>query len=138
MFNLFRDRTAEKTFFDLMGETTIHSLVERFYQVMENDPLAAHCLSLHQLTEGKVDELSKQKLKDFLIGWLGGPQIFVEKYGPPAMRRRHAHIKINQQAKDQWLYCMQRAVKEVPNLTRKEKRKLILSFTALAIRIQNI
>lgn len=132
----FKDRSLNKSFFELLGEDSIYELVEKFYFVMETDPKAKHCLELHQMENGKVIPSSKDKLKLFLIGWLGGPNLFVEKHGPPRMRARHMHVQINQGAKTQWLYCMEHALKTT-SLTRKEKIKLMRSFEALAMRIQN-
>jgi len=37
---------------------------------------------------------SRQKLFDFLSGWMGGPQLYVEKHGHPMLRRRHLHFSI--------------------------------------------
>ena len=137
MFNyFFKDRSEQTSLFEILGRPAIEELVESFYRTMETDPKAKHCLSLHQTDDGKVIQASKEKLKFFLIGWLGGPNLFVEKYGPPRMRARHLHIKIDQAAKEQWLYCMKLSLKKT-KLTRKEKIKLFRSFEALAMRIQN-
>lgn len=132
----FKDRSEQTSLFEILGRPAVEELVEEFYRVMETDPRAQHCLGLHQINEGRVIQTSKEKLKFFLIGWLGGPNLFVENYGPPRMRARHLSIKIDQAAKEQWLYCMSRALKKT-KLTRKEKMKLFRSFEALAMRIQN-
>ena len=133
----FKDRTSNKTYFELMGEDSIRKLVENFYQIMETDPKAKKCLDLHNISDGKVHRGSKEKLALFLIGWLGGPNYFIDRFGPPRMRARHLHVKIDTEAKEQWMYCMDCALKSSP-LTRKEKAKLRNSFLALAMRIQNV
>ena len=132
----FQDRTSNKSYFEILGQEKIELLVQDFYSIMETDPRAKNCLALHPIIEGKVHLPAKEKLTSFLIGWLGGPNVFVEKYGPPRMRARHLHVQINSSAKDEWLYCMEKALRKT-GLTRKEKTKLMKSFLALAMRIQN-
>jgi len=34
--------------------------------------------------------LARKKLLQFLLGWLGGPVLYVQKYGHPRLRMRHA------------------------------------------------
>jgi hemoglobin len=57
--------------------------------------------------------VSKEKLFMFLSGWLGGPQLYMEKYGHPRLRQRHMPFAIDSSARDQWLLCMRRAMEDV-------------------------
>jgi hemoglobin len=56
----------------------------------------------------------------YLSGWLGGPQLFVEKFGHPMLRARHLPYAIGNAERDQWMACMVRAMEEceVPELLR--------------------
>ncbi len=137
MFNYFlKDRSLNQSYFEILGQDQINSLVDNFYEIMESDPKAKECFELHEIFDGRVHTESKEKLKAFLTGWMGGPNLFVERYGPPRMRARHLHIRIDEQAKEQWLYCMEKSMKKT-NLYKKEKKKLMNSFLALAMRIRN-
>jgi len=49
----------------------------------------------------------------FLSGWLGGPQLFVEAFGHPMLRRRHLPFAIGDVERDQWMLCMNQALDEV-------------------------
>ena len=49
---------------------------------------------------------SREKLFMFLSGWTGGPQLYIERYGHPFLRRRHLPFKIGEEERDQWIYCM--------------------------------
>ena len=49
---------------------------------------------------------SREKLFMFLTGWTGGPQLYIERYGHPFLRRRHLPFKIGEEERDQWIYCM--------------------------------
>jgi hemoglobin len=90
------------------GDTVIRQLVERFYALMDELPEAYAARKIHpaDLTE------SGNKLFDFLSGWLGGPQRYIEKHGHPMLRRRHFPYAIGPQERDEWLLCMQLALEE--------------------------
>lgn len=95
-------------FEQLGGETGIRALVDRFYDLMDTAPEAAQIRSLHA-TNLKV---SREKLFLFLCGWTGGPQHYTEKYGHPRLRMRHFPFAIGAQERDEWLWCMDRALAE--------------------------
>ena len=143
MLNYLKKLLAKKNashYYTLLGQQKgITELVNQFYMVMETDPKAKACLETHELVDGKVPDMIKDKLSFFISGWLGGPNLFVEKIGPPMMRKRHMHIKIEEKERDQWLYCMNIALKNHSSkkLKSKHKIKLANSFAALALRIQN-
>ncbi len=90
------------------GATGVRQLVDRFYDHMDELPEAYGIRKMHaQDLSG-----SRQKLYDFLCGWLGGPQLYVEKHGHPMLRRRHLHFSIGDTERDQWLHCMHLALEE--------------------------
>ena len=98
------------TFFEVLGGVEkVQELVERFYDIMDSDPKAASIRALHpaDLTS------SREKLFMFLTGWSGGPQLYIERYGHPMLRRRHLPFAIAESERDQWMYCMVRAMKDV-------------------------
>ena len=90
------------------GDAAIRRLVDRFYELMDELPETYAARKIHpaDLTE------SDNKLFDFLSGWLGGPQRYVEKHGHPMLRRRHLPYAIGPEERDQWLLCMQMALEE--------------------------
>ena len=55
---------------------------------------------------------SREKLKLFLSGWLGGPDIYSPQYGHPRLRARHLPFKIGLKERNQWLACMFQAMEE--------------------------
>lgn len=93
------------------GFEVIDKLVEDFYEIMSTDPLAAECFATHS---GRDIRDSAEKLKAFLSGWTGGPQLYMEKYGHPRLRMRHFPFKIGPKEADQWLYCMRKALMKSP------------------------
>lgn len=59
-------------------------------------------------------ELSADKSADFFIQAMGGPPLYVQKYGPPRMRARHMPFPINEKARQIWLDCMWKAMDDLP------------------------
>jgi len=92
------------------GETGLRALVERFYDVMDSAPEAKDVRALH----GASLKQSREKLFMFLSGWSGGPSLYIEKYGHPRLRQRHMPFPIGKAERDQWLWCMDKALAESP------------------------
>jgi hemoglobin len=90
------------------GDATVKLLCQRFYQLMDTLPEAARCRAIHPADLSK----SEEKLYDYLTGYLGGPPIYIEKYGHPMLRRRHMMAEIGSQERDEWLLCFQKAMDE--------------------------
>jgi len=91
------------------GEETIRRLVDRFYELMDEDPDYFAIRKLHpQDLAGARD-----KLFMFLSGWTGGPQLYMEKFGHPRLRQRHMPFEIGETERDQWMDCMKRAMDDV-------------------------
>ena len=88
------------------GESTVRQLVERFYDLMNELEAAQEIRKLH------AADLSEARLKlfMFLCGWLGGPPLYIEKYGHPKLRQRHLPFHIGEQERDQWMLCMTQAM----------------------------
>ncbi len=61
---------------------------------------------------GPTLESAREKLYLFLSGWLGGPPLYVERYGHPRLRARHLPFAIGVVERDQWLACMRRALED--------------------------
>ena len=99
----------ESSLYQLLGgEKGLRSLVDRFYDIMDSFPEAARIRSFH----AKSLSQSRQKLFMFLSGWSGGPQLYVEKFGHPRLRMRHFPFSIGTVERDQWLWCMNKALNE--------------------------
>ncbi len=90
------------------GETGLRALVERFYDLIDSAPEAAQIRALHP----KSLKQSREKFFMFLSGWTGGPQLYAEKYGHPRLRMRHMPFAISSTERDQWIWCMHKALDE--------------------------
>jgi len=93
----------------LGGETGVHRLVDAFYNIMDNRPEAADVRALHPADISS----SNNKLFMYFSGWFGGPPLFTDAFGHPRLRARHLPFKIDIKERDQWLFCMAGAFKEL-------------------------
>ncbi len=93
----------------LGGSDAVKALAEAFYDDMEiNEPALA---AVHrQDAPGKVARESRERFGLFLVGWLGGPQEYMEKHGHPRLRMRHSRVLVNEAMRDAWLRSMARAM----------------------------
>jgi hemoglobin len=100
---------SEPSLYNLIGgETGLRTLVDRFYDIMDSFPEAAKIRTFH----AKSLTQSREKLFMFLSGWSGGPQLYVERFGHPRLRMRHMPFAIGTVERDQWLWCMNKALEE--------------------------
>lgn len=122
-----------QTHYELIGgEAVIRKLVDRFYDLMDTQPEAAGIRSLHPES---LDE-SRDKLYWFLTGWMGGPQLYVERFGHPRLRGRHMPFPIGESERDQWLLCMSQALEEVVT-DESLRQQLTRNFMQLADFMRN-
>ncbi len=95
-------------FKDIGGEVRVRALVQRFYDLMDLEP----AYSALRATHAASLDGARDKLFWFLCGWMGGPQHYIERFGHPRLRSRHMPFAIGQQQADQWVACMDQAMKE--------------------------
>jgi len=109
--------TPSRSPFDLIGgQDAVRRLVDRFSDLMDTLPEAAGIRAMHPPDLAT----SREKLYLFLTGWLGGPPVYVERYGHPMLRARHLPFPIASSERDQWLRCMDQALdeQEMPAMVR--------------------
>jgi hemoglobin len=101
--------SAGPSHFDqLGGQEGIRRLVDRFYDLVDSAPEARTIRALHAASL----RASREKLTLYLTGWTGGPPVYVERFGDPRLRARHLPFSIGARERDEWLWCMERALSE--------------------------
>ncbi len=90
------------------GIDKVDELVDRFYDLMALEANFGELRAMHPQDLSN----SREKLKFFLTGWMGGPDIYSPKYGHPMLRARHLPFKIGMKERDQWLACMYQALND--------------------------
>ncbi|WP_420490852.1 globin [Neobacillus drentensis] len=91
---------------EIGGQETIDKLVNTFYPRVYADP------ELRPLFEGDMEEI-KRKQRMFLPQFLGGPALYSQEFGPPAMRGRHLPFEVTPRRASCWLRCMKEAFEEI-------------------------
>jgi len=133
-WNELYQRMFTKSVFDLIGgQAAVDRLVDRFYDIMDEDEKYLSIRSMHP----KKLETARMKLKLFLYGWLGGPQTYTERYGHPRMRMRHFPFKIGVNERDLWMECMQKALSEQNQIGETHRMQMLDAFMGLATKIIN-
>ena len=121
------------TLYELIGgETGLRELVDRFYDVMDSAPEAKKVRAIHpeDLTN------SRDKFFMFLSGWAGGPPLYMEKIGHPRLRQRHMPFPIGKVERDEWLWCMDKALQQMP-FDEQLNEYMMGKFTEIANSMQN-
>ena len=91
---------------EIGGQETIDKLVNAFYPRVYADK------ELRPLFEGDMEEI-KRKQRMFLPQFLGGPALYSQEFGPPAMRDRHLPFEVTPSRAQCWLRCMKEAFQEI-------------------------
>lgn len=114
------------------GEDVVRRLVERFYDLMDEDPDYYGIRKLHQKDLAEA----REKLFMFLSGWTGGPPLYTDKFGHPKLRQRHMPFAIGEAERDQWMSCMKRAMQDV-GVDEKMQKELTQAFFKTADFMRN-
>ena len=116
----------------LGGQEAIRKLIDRFYDLMDEDPNYYGIRKLHpaDLTE------SRNKLYWYLSGWTDGPPEYTDRFGHPFLRQKHMPFAIGESERDQWMACMLRALDDT-GVETDLKQELQAAFFKLADFMRN-
>ncbi len=115
--------TNTTTYEQIGGDATVARLCDLFYQLMDSVPQFKGLRDMHPADLGP----SRDKLYMFLSGWMGGPDLFVEKFGHPRLRGRHMPFAIGVAERDQWVACMVLAMEQA-GIDEDMRGKLLKNF----------
>jgi hemoglobin len=129
-------QSLETPFALLGGAEVVRRIVERFYDVMsEREPALAR---LHRCdADGKVSRESRDRFGLFLLGWLGGPDDYVQQHGHPRLRMRHGRVAVDEAMRDAWLRSMQAAL-DAEGVTGRVRAFLDARFAEVADFLRNV
>lgn len=128
-----RAELADHSMYELVGgEDGIRRLVDRFYEIMDTDPQFAPIRRMHKTDLAPM----RLSLFEYLSGWLGGPQLYIERHGSPCLTGAHAPYKIDEQARDLWVACMDQAMHDT-GLALKYREALTPAFEGMGDMMRN-
>lgn len=116
------------------GESGLFRLVNTFNDIIETRPQGELLHILHLRGHGIAH--ARIELFNFLSGFLGGPSLYLEKYGHSNIRKMHAHVAVTEQARQDWLACMALALDEL-DLAPAIKSRLLAHFAKVAANLVN-
>jgi hemoglobin len=121
-----------QTPYQALGEDGIRAICNTFYDIMDELPEAADIRRMH------AEDLTpmKEKLGDYLVGWMGGPPRYADKHGTVCMTEPHEPYAIGPRERDQWLLCMDKAL-EAENVEAEVREMLKVPLFRVADAVRN-
>lgn len=99
---------TESLYQQIGGETGLKKLVKAYINNLETLPDTQYLRSLYP---SNLDYY-EQRMVEFLSGWLGGPELYLERHGMPMLREKHRALTITAEARDEWMRCMRLAIEQ--------------------------
>lgn len=90
------------------GEDELRQLVQTFYDLVETLPEAHALHRLHFRGFGMAHVREEQF--NFLSGFMGSRQLYLEKHGHMNLREMHAHVPIRESDAEIWLQVFDQAL----------------------------
>ena len=101
-----RVAAPDPAIYEQMGLDAIVQMIEDFYA---------------ELAQSAIREMfpvdmvaASRKSAAFFVGLLGGPPLYHQLYGNPAMRARHMPFPIDEAARQEWLRCFDAVLADAP------------------------
>ncbi|MES2020621.1 MAG: group II truncated hemoglobin [Pseudomonadota bacterium] len=100
------EATAPSLFERIGGTEGVRTVVERFYDLMQDDPRYAPLRAMHE------EDLFPMRvsLTQFLSAWLGGPRDWFEARPGTCIMSMHRAMGITPETAAQWVEAMSRAL----------------------------
>jgi hemoglobin len=98
--------TADTPYELIGGEPVVRAIVDRFYDIMDED---ADCAALRALHAPDLNPM-RESLSGFLNGWLGGPRDWFQQNPGVCMMSAHGKVNVTPETAAQWTRAMGRAL----------------------------
>jgi len=118
--------------YEIIGqEDGVRQLAGAFYEAMDELEEAESVRRMH----AENLDIIKQKLFEYLNGWLGGPHLYKDKYGTICLTEPHQPYPIGESQRDQWVTCWERALEkiEAPDNFREMTREPIFRMASFLV-----
>lgn len=119
------------------GADGVRALVDRFYDLMEQDPAYAALREMHD------DDLFPMRvsLAQFLTAWLGGPRDWFEARPGACIMSAHRRFGITRETAAQWVHAMSRALKDTridPVLATRMRDAFLRMANAMTVQAETL
>jgi truncated hemoglobin YjbI len=125
-------RIDDSNLFEELGAAKLIELSTAFYQRIHADPDPAFRA---MFPEDLADAVQNQY--EFFIQRLGGPNLYSQRKGHPALRMRHKHFSITKDFAAKWLAHMSLALDDV-GISGDTRDRLWEFFEETAFFLQNV
>lgn len=105
----FQIDSLSRSIYATIGQETITNLSKTFYKSVYSEPET----ELGVMFRNIPMEVAVQNQSEFFVQRFGGPELFNERKGHPALRARHSPFRVTETAAEAWLLHMRKAMKEV-------------------------
>lgn len=115
------------------GDEFFDQLTKDFYASVAVDPVLGVS---YPVDDPEAMEAAQRHLRDFLIQFWGGPQIYNELRGHPRLRMRHVPFRITVVERDAWVRLMSDAVR-AQGLSPMDEGQMLTYFANAATHMIN-
>ena len=120
-----------RSLYERVGGTPFFTeLVDHFYDGVADDPVLRPLYPEEDLTG------ARERLRDFLVQYWGGPTTYSDARGHPRLRMRHAPFVIAGLERDRWLAHMRAAI-EAMDPSPADRFELLAYFDLTAEAMRN-
>ncbi len=88
------------------GVPTVEAFVDRFYDLMDEEPAYMALRALHGPDLGPM----RESLSSFLTAWLGGPREWFDRRPGACVMSAHSRVPVTAETAAQWTEAMSRAL----------------------------
>jgi hemoglobin len=96
----------DTTPYEQLGGERVAAIVERFYDLMDEDPAYAALRAMHAADLAPM----RVSLAGFLTAWLGGPRDWFSERPGACVMSLHGAMPISTAVGEQWIEAMERAI----------------------------
>jgi len=118
----------EVNIFELLGEALFYKLSTNFYNRVFNDEE----IWFRDIFKGKKIENAIQNQAEFFMQRMGGPTLYSERRGHPALIARHMPFDMSRRAADRWVHHMKLAFDDTPEIPADARDRMMKYFTHTA------
>mmetsp|Transcript_22405 Transcript_22405/g.43953 ORF Transcript_22405/g.43953 Transcript_22405/m.43953 type:complete len:189 (-) Transcript_22405:239-805(-) len=115
----------EVNLFERLGLNTFVALSTNFYNAVYDDNDAPWFKDIFA-TSDKEEAIINQY--SFLVQRMGGPPLFSQRKGHPALIGRHIPFRMTHAGAKRWIFHMEKALDTTPGIDEDSKRRMMLFF----------